>query len=137
MQITAVVVCLPVVDLERSLRFYRDGLGLSTPGIDEYLIAFELPNLSLFLIESSQFATYLDRAGVARPTTAAAGACIVSCAVATGEEVDDILSRAEGAGGSAQAAVDHDGSYTGYFRDPDGHLWELVHNDRTAAAAQQ
>jgi uncharacterized protein len=137
MQPTAVVVSLPVVDLERSLRFYRDGLGLSTPGIDEYMIAFELPNLSLFLIENSQFATYLDRAGVARPTTAVAGTCVISCAIATGEEVDDVLSRAASAGGSAQAAVEHDGSYTGYFRDPDGHIWELVHNDRTAVAAEQ
>jgi uncharacterized protein len=135
MQPTTVVVSLPVADLDRSLRFYRDGLGLSIPGIDEYMITFELPNLSLFLLENSQYANYLDRAGVARPTATVAGACVISCAIATRDEVDDVLSRARSTGGSAQAAVEHDGSYTGYVSDPDGHLWELVHNDRTAAAA--
>ncbi|MFC0534138.1 VOC family protein [Phytohabitans kaempferiae] len=134
MRPTATVVSLPVNDLDRSLRFYRDGLGLSTPGIDEYMIAFELPNLSLFLIESSQYQTYLDRAGVAR-STATAGACILSCAIATKTEVDEIISRAGEAGGTARAAIEDDGSYTGYIRDPDGHVWELVCNDRTARAA--
>lgn len=134
MRPTAVVVSLPVTDLKRSLRFYRDGLGLSTPGIDEYMIAFELPNLSLFLIESSEYQTYLDRAGVARPATVA-GACVFSCAIATQDQVDEIVSRAKAAGGSVQPAAEHGGSYTGYVRDPDGHIWELVYNERTTQAA--
>nr|GLK37381.1 hypothetical protein GCM10017611_42430 [Rhodococcus wratislaviensis] len=36
-----VVVSLPIVDLDRSLRFYRDGLGLSPTGLDEAILAFE------------------------------------------------------------------------------------------------
>lgn len=134
MQPTAVVVCLPVSDLDRSLRFYRDGLALSTPGIDEYMIAFELPNLSLFLIESSQYQTYLDRAGVARPAIVS-GACVLSCAIAAKGQVDEIVSHAQDAGGSAQPAGELDGSYIGYVLDPDGHVWELVHNEHTAQAA--
>lgn len=130
-----VVVSLPVADLERSLRFYRDGLGLETPGIDEYMIAFELPNLSLFLIELSEYATYLGHAGHAGPAASHPGALIVSCAMGSREEIDDVVARAADAGGSAQPVVEQDGSYTGYVSDPDGHLWELVFNDRTAAAA--
>jgi predicted lactoylglutathione lyase len=117
---------------------YRDGLDLPTPGIDEGIIAFELPNLSLFLIGISEYTKYVDRAGLAAPSTPAPGACIISCAIGTRAEVDDILARAAAAGGSTpQPAAEHDGSYTGYFSDPDGHLWELVSNDQTAAAAAQ
>ncbi|MET8800497.1 VOC family protein [Nocardia sp. NPDC004568] len=126
---------LPVDDLARALRFYRDGLGLSTPGIDDYMITFELPNLSLFLIEGSQYQVYLDRAGIERPTGSVAGGCVLSCAIATRSEVDEIVSRAAATGGSGQPAGEQDGSYVGYVRDPDGHLWELVHNQRTAEAA--
>lgn len=135
MKPATVVVSLPVADLERSLRFYRDGLGLQTPGIDEYMIAFELPNLSLFLIELSEYATYVERAGISTPASAHPGALVLSCAMGSKKEIDDAVSRATDAGGSAQPAAGHDGAYTGYVSDPDGHLWELVFNDRTAAAA--
>lgn len=138
MQPATVIVSLPVTDLDRSLRFYRDGLDLPTPGIDEGIIAFELPNLSLFLIETSEYAKYVDRAGVATPSAPAPAACVISCAIGSKAEVDDTLARAAAAGGStAQPAADHDGSYMGYFSDPDGHLWELVSNDHTAAAVAE
>lgn len=128
------IVSLPVGDLDTTLRFYRDGLGLPTPEVDDHIVAFELPNLSLFLIERGEFVKYAGRAGVPRPDPAAAG-CILSCAIGSRAEIDDILSRAAAAGGSvAQAAADIDGSYMGYFRDPDGHIWELVYNAQTEAA---
>jgi predicted lactoylglutathione lyase len=136
MRPATVILSLPVTDLDRSLRFYRDGLQLPTPGIDDFMIAFELPNLSLFLIEYSQYTEYTNRAGVQVRNAPAAGACVLSCAIGSKHEVDDILVRAEAAGGSVSGpADDYDGSYTGYFSDPDGHLWELVFNSRTEAAA--
>jgi uncharacterized protein len=136
MRPSTVIVSLPVTDLDRSLRFYRDGLHLPTPDIDESIIAFELPNLSLFLIEYSQYTMYTNRAGVQLHNAPAAGACVLSCAIGSKEEVDDILVRAEAARGSvSRPADDYDGSYMGYFSDPDGHLWELVFNSRTEAAA--
>ncbi len=135
MKPATVVVSLPVVDLERSLRFYRDGLDLETPGIDEYMITFELPNLSLFLIELGEYAAYAERAGLAGPPAPHPGALVVSCAMGSKKEIDDVLARAEQAGGSVPPATEQDGAYTGYVSDPDGHLWELVFNDRTAAAA--
>ncbi|MFF6983810.1 VOC family protein [Streptomyces sp. NPDC008343] len=131
-----VVVSLPVADLDSSLRFYRDGLGLSTATVDEDAILFELPNLSLFLIERGEYATYLDRAGVATPRAAVPGACVISCAIGSSAEVDDILARAATAGGAVpEAAGTYDGTYMGYFTDPDGHLWELVFNAQTKSAA--
>ncbi|RSM87440.1 glyoxalase [Kibdelosporangium aridum] len=137
MRPATVIVSLPVTDLDRSLRFYRDGLRLPAPDVDENIIAFELPNLSLFLIEHSEYTTYTSRAGIPSPNAPAAGACIFSCAIGSKEEVDDILVRAEAAGGSVfRPAGDYDGSYMGYFSDPDGHIWELVFNARTEAAAE-
>lgn len=133
---TTVVVSLPVTDLDRSLRFYRDGLGLVTSGIDEGGIVFELPNLSLFLIEHGEYTRYTNRAGISSHGAPAAGACVISCAVGSKEEVDDILARAATAGGSVPGPADeYDEGYMGYFSDPDGHLWELVFNAHTEAAA--
>jgi predicted lactoylglutathione lyase len=122
-----VIVSLPVTDLDRSLRFYRDGLDLPGPDIDKRIIAFELPNLSLFLIEKREYATYTERAGLPSQGGPAAGACVISCAIGSKEEVDDVLARAAKAGGSVPGPADeYDGSYMGYFSDPDGHVWELV-----------
>ena len=136
MRPVTVIVSLPVAEAERSLRFYRDGLHLTDPEIDDKMIAFELPNLSLFLIERSEYAKYTDGAGVPPVGAAVPGACVFSCAIGSREEGDDILRRAEAAGGSIPGpAEEHDGSYTGYFSDPDGHVWELVFNARTEAAA--
>jgi predicted lactoylglutathione lyase len=132
MKPATVVLSLPVADLDRSLAFYRDGIGLDTDGVDDGVIAFELPNLSLFLIEQGQFAGYTGAA----VKTPVAGACILSCAIGTRAEVDDVLARAAAAGGKVGAEpAEEGGSYTGYFADPDGHVWELVYNDRTRAAA--
>jgi predicted lactoylglutathione lyase len=133
---STVILALPVIDPERSLRFYRDGLSLSTEGIEDGMIAFELPNLSLFLIEYSQYEKYTHRAGVVLRNVPAPGACVMSCAIGSKAEVDSILARAAAAGGSvSEPARDRDGGYMGYFSDPDGHVWELVANPQTEAAA--
>ena len=137
MEPATIVVSLPVGDLGRSLRFYRDGLSLPEPDVDETIIAFELPNLSLFLIEEREYAKYTSRAGLPSRIGPTAGACIISCAIGSKDEVDDTLARAAEAGGSVSGPADeYDGSYTGYFSDPDGHVWELVHNARTEDSAQ-
>lgn len=130
------VVSVPVAIPERTLRFYRDGLGFETPGIDEGIILIELPNLSLILVESQQFAAYAGYGGITGAGTPRPGACIFSCAIGSKEEVDQAIEQAVRAGGSASGpAQDRDGSHIGYVSDPDGHLWELVWNARTEAAA--
>jgi catechol 2,3-dioxygenase-like lactoylglutathione lyase family enzyme len=57
---TTVVVSVPVAGLERTLRFYRDGLGLDTPGVDERMIVIELPNLSLCAAWAARPWNHLD-----------------------------------------------------------------------------
>ncbi len=126
-----VVTSFPVRDLEKSLAFYRDGLGIETPGIEEGMIMLEIANLSLFLIEKSEFETYSKNGNVDAHISQKSVECILSCAFETKEEVDQILNTVEKYGGSVpKPAEEKEWGYTGYFKDPDGHLWEIVWSKR-------
>lgn len=94
------------------------------------MIALELPNLSLFLMEKEAFEAYSKKAGRAAGFPSDGAGMVISCAMETKEEVDHILENVTGYGGalSGSAAPDEtSGGYIGYFSDPDGHLWELVY----------
>ena len=127
MNIKKTVLSLPVKDLQISQNFYQQGLGLTTSGIDESIISLELPGLSLFLIEKSTYETYSFRAGIAAYFPTHASECIISAAIPTKQEVDQILTKAKASGGTIlNPAKSYGPLYTGYFQDPDGHLWEIV-----------
>ena len=133
------VITLGVDDLERSLAFYRDGLGLASgrilgtefPGDEKNaagaVAMFELDRgLMLCLYPRSELA---KDANVARPP-AQPGAFSIGHAVATREAVDALLAAAKAAGATLTDEA-HDrpwGIYSGYFQDPDGHLWEVIWN---------
>jgi len=130
MKIRTTVVCLPVQNLEQTLHFYRNVFELPEIQAEEGMIAIELPNLSLFLMETNAFEAYSTKArrGVQLPTDHVG--TIISCALANKEDVDAALKKAPQYGGtvSDNAAVDQTyGGYIGYIADPDGHLWELVY----------
>ena len=58
---------------------------------------------------------------------------IISCALASKEDVDTALENAPTYGGivTDKAATDENyGGYIGYVSDPDGHVWELVYSSR-------
>jgi uncharacterized protein len=131
------VITLAVNDLEKSLAFYRDGLGLPTNGIiatefegDEThpsgaVVMFELHNgLILALYPRTELAKDAKQpVGVSSPTEFSIGHIVQNK-----EEVDALLQRAEAAGASVTDEP-HDrpwGIYSGYFRDLDGHLWEII-----------
>jgi uncharacterized protein len=127
------VLTLGVSDLERSVAFYRDGLGLPTKGIvgrefEHGAVAFfELSaNLKLALWAHDDIAhdTGLEKAKVS-PTAVTIGHNVVSR-----EEVDAIMEQARRAGAPIvkKAQATFYGGYAGYFGDPDGHLWEVVFN---------
>lgn len=127
--IRTTVVCLPVRMLERTLGFYRNVLGLPELEIEDEMIVVELPNLSLFLMETTAFEIYSSRAGRGARFPGDGAGMVISCAVDSREAVDAMLARAAARGGTVpgDAAADNiSGGYTGYFADPDGHLWELV-----------
>jgi uncharacterized protein len=136
------VLTLGVGDLERALAFYR-ALGLESPGLigtqyagDETTPAgaaagFELRGgLLLMLYPRGELA---KDANV--PLESTTGAFSIGHLVASKAEVDDVLARAEAAGATLTDEA-HErpwGIYSGYFRDPDGHLWEIIWNPRQAA----
>ncbi|MGQ0845889.1 MAG: VOC family protein [Sporichthyaceae bacterium] len=135
------VLTLAVRDLERSLAFYR-ALGFESEGIvgTEFVrdaeeaggaaVMFALPSgLILALYGYADLAQ--DAAVPAAPP--GSGAFSIGHLARTREEVDEILAAAVAAG-ATQTDVTHErpwGIYSGYFRDPDGHLWEIILNPAT------
>ncbi|MGV9733047.1 VOC family protein [Rhodococcus aetherivorans] len=120
-------VTLAVADLERTRRFYVDGLGW-TPVVDvpgEVVMIQVGPHLVLSLWDERQFAAEVgpvQRGGVP-PVTLAHN-------VADRADVDRVLDTARRAGADRVSdAVEREwGGYTGYFADPDGFRWEIAWN---------
>jgi catechol 2,3-dioxygenase-like lactoylglutathione lyase family enzyme len=130
---------LGVADLERSLRFYR-ALGFVSPGV----IGTEFPGGAAVMFELAGgliLALYGrdDLAADANATFDAPGRGEFSIGhlAASREEVDVVLATAQSAGATVtEEPYDRPwGIYSGYFRDPDGHLWEVIWNPRTRPGA--
>lgn len=127
------VLTLGVADLERSLVFYRDGLGLSTNGIvgrefEHGAVAFFELSGGLTLALWAQDDIVHDT-GLAK-TKISPTAVTVGHNVGRKGDVDDVMEQARRAGAVIvkEAAATFYGGYAGYFTDPDGHLWEVVFN---------
>ena len=127
------VITLGVDSLERSLAFYRDGLGLPAQGIigaehEHGAVAFfDLQSglkLGLFLCNSIAHDSKVPQSPHS-PTEFTIGHNVNSKA-----EVDAVMEQAKKAGASITAKAQDKfwGGYAGYFQDPDGHLWEVVWN---------
>jgi uncharacterized protein len=135
------VITLGVDDLERALEFYR-ALGLRSRGVigtefpgDDTTPAgaaamFELDDgLTLALYPRTELAK--DANMTLAPTT---GAFSIGHLVASRQDVDAVLAKAKAAGATLTDEP-HErpwGIYSGYFRDLDGHLWEIIWNPRRA-----
>ena len=127
------LITLGVDDLERAVRFYRDGLGLKTEGIVG--TEFEHGAVAFFDLQSGLRLALWPRASLAHDTGIAIGGrsateFTVAHNVSSKAEVDHVMEEARRAGAaivkSAQATFY--GGYAGYFQDPDGHLWEVAWN---------
>lgn len=135
------VITLAVSDLERSLGFYRDGLGLESGEIvgSDYPGDDETPAgaAAMFKLQGGLHLMLYPRTELAKDANvplgpAQSGEFSIGHAVASKDEVDAVLERAEAAGATLTDRP-HDrpwGIYSGYFRDLDGHLWEIIWNPR-------
>lgn len=127
------VITLAVDDLERSLVFYRDGLGLPTQGIigtefEDGAVAFFNINGDLILALYPRTALAKDAKVPVSPPSPSEFS--IGHIVGSKEEVDTIMQQAERAGAHVTDPA-HDrfwGGYSGYFQDLDGHLWEIAWN---------
>lgn len=133
------VITLAVNDLEGALAFYRDGLGLHTTGIvgtefkgDEThpsgaIVMFELQNgIILALYPRTELAKDAQEFGGGVSSTEFS----IGHLVQSKEEVDTLMKQAEAAGAMV-TDYPHErpwGIYSGYFKDRDGHLWEIIWN---------
>ena len=127
------LITLGVDDLERAVRFYRDGLGLPTQGIIG--TEFEHGAVAFFDLQPGLKLALWPRASLARDSGVAVGprsASEFSLAhnVADKNEVSRVMLQAREAGATEvkPAADTFWGGYAGYFQDPDGHLWEVAWN---------
>lgn len=127
------VITLAVEDLERSLRFYRDGLGLPTPGIIGQ--KFEYGAVAFLDLQAHVKLALWPRKSLSHDTGIPVSQTIsvngsLGHNVASKAEVDEVMAQASAAGATiVKAARDTFwGGYSGYFQDPDQHLWEIVWN---------
>ncbi len=123
---------LGVDDLERSVAFYRT-LGFETNGIVGK--EFEYGAVAFFDLQSGLKLALWPRKSIAHDTgltvqPASATELTIGHNVGSKEEVDAVMKQAEEAGAKIvkRAGDVFWGGYTGYFQDPDGHLWEIAWN---------
>ena len=130
-RVTVITVC--VDDLERSLRFYKDGLGLKTEGI----IGKEFENgaVAFFELQAGLRLAIWPRKSLAHDSGLPLGkpsATELSLGhnVSSENEVDVVMEQAKNAGAVIVKPAQETfwGGYAGYFQDPDQHLWEVVWN---------
>lgn len=122
------VITLAVADVDAALTFYRHGLGFQTGAVKGDVTYLDTGGTWLCVYPREKLARY---AGVESEGDGFSGVTL-SSNVNSVEAVDDMLARAAAAGAEIvrpAAQIDW-GGYTGWFRDPDGHLWEVVFNPR-------
>jgi len=127
------VITIGVDDLERSLAFYRDGLGLKTDGIvgEE----FEYGAVVFIALENGAKLALWPRKSIAHdsglplqnPSTTE---FTLGHNLNSKEEVDEVMAQAKKAGAKIARPAQETfwGGYSGCFQDPDGHLWEVTWN---------
>jgi uncharacterized protein len=127
------VITLGVRDLDASVKFYRDGLGLSTEGIVGQ--QFEHGAVAFFDLQSGLRLALWPRESIAHDAGIAVGRTsatefTLGHNVSSKSEVDLVMARATRAGARIVKPAQDTfwGGYAGYFQDPDHHLWEVVWN---------
>jgi len=127
------LITLGVDDLETAVRFYRDGLSLTTDGIVGTEFAYGA--VAFFDLQVGLKLALWPRTSMAHETGLTLGSpspteFTIGHNVASKGEVDEVMAQATRAGAVVVKAA-HDtfwGGYAGYFQDPDGHLWEVAWN---------
>lgn len=127
------VITLGVDDLERSFRFYRDGMGLPSEGIVGQ--EFEHGAVAFFDLALGLRLAIWPRESISQDSGLAIGSpsameFTLGHNVSSKAEVDAVMQEAAQAGATVVKSAQDTlwGGYAGYFQDPDGHLWEVVWN---------
>lgn len=119
------LVTLGVDDLARARAFYEEGLGWRPADAPEGVVFYQLPGMAFALWSRSELA------GDARTAVDGTFSGIaLACNQRTEDDVDRVLAQAEQAGARILKPAERApwGGYSGYFADPDGHVWEVAYN---------
>ncbi len=123
------MITLGVDDMARAVDFYQNGLGFPRHGEGEDVAFFKLNGtwLGLYGREALAEDAQVDAEGTGFNSFA------ISHNVHSEEEVDEVMNEALEAGAELVKKPQKVfwGGYSGYFKDPDGHLWEIAHNPFT------
>lgn len=120
------MITLGVRDIAASVRFYEEGLGF--PRMESS------PDVAFFTLNGTWLGLYGRDALAEDAGVSAQGQGFESFSLAhnvrSEAEVDAVVSQAVEAGATLVKKPQKAfwGGYSGYFKDPDGHLWEVAHN---------
>ena len=120
------MITLGVVDLGAAIEFYEKGLGF--PRMESP------PEIAFFTLNGTWLGLYSREALAEDATVSSEGHGFKSFSLAhnvsSDQEVDEVVSKAVGAGATLVKTPQKVfwGGYSGYFKDLDGHLWEVAHN---------
>jgi uncharacterized protein len=119
------LITLGVADLGRSRSFY-ERLGWRGQEVEE-TVFFQAGGQAVVLWGRDKVAA---DAGLADDGNCQFGGIVLAHNVAYREAVDEVMRAAEVAGGEVTKPPTETfyGGYAGFFRDPDGHVWEVAHN---------
>ncbi|TLS76881.1 VOC family protein [Mariprofundus erugo] len=120
------MITLAVHDMDRAVRFYEQGLGF--PKMESP------PEVAFFTLNGSWLGLF-GRAALAEDARVSAegsgfNGFALAHNVASEAEVRQVMAQAEQAGATVTKPAQETfwGGYAGYFKDPDGHLWEIAYN---------
>ena len=123
------MITLGVDDMARAVQFYQDGLGFPRHGEGDDVAFFKLNGtwLGLYGREALAEDAQVDSEGTGFNSFA------IAHNVNSEEEVEAVMNEALAAGAELVKKPQEVfwGGYSGYFKDPDGHLWEIAHNPFT------
>lgn len=120
------MITLGVNDLTESIKFYRDGLGF--PKMDSP------PEVAFFTLNGSWLGLYSRQALADDAMVSSEGSGFngfsLAHNVASEAEVNQVIEQALSAGATLAKPAQKVfwGGYSGYFKDPDGYLWEIAYN---------
>jgi catechol 2,3-dioxygenase-like lactoylglutathione lyase family enzyme len=121
------IVTLGVSDLARSRRFYEEWLGWkASSASNEHFVIFKSEGSLLALFPEKALAQDAN----VDPIRKGFRGISLAHNVAEKHEVETVLRKAEAAGAKIEKVAQDVfwGGHSGYFSDPDGHLWEVAWN---------
>jgi catechol 2,3-dioxygenase-like lactoylglutathione lyase family enzyme len=118
-------ITLGVSDLERSKRFYSDILGWRPVQDNGGIVMYKLNGMILSLYPQKELMEDAGTQNDSRGSRFTLAQCLRSS-----EDVDALFAelKKHGATIAKEPVKAFWGGYSGYFADPDGHLWEIAHN---------